>query len=292
MTLAAAVDGFLDFEFHVRGIAPTSAKLYGFYLRHFARLSGHNVALSASWRAPEAFLSDLSRRGCGDHARAKAFQILRAFYRWAADHGLCTGNPLASSRPPIIHQTRRHFLTPAEVERLIETARRRGGSHAERDAALLATLYYGGLRVGEAIKLRPEDADLQEGVMTVLGKGGKVAHVPLHPKLIAVLRHWMRVRPQGAARLFPSMPAGKDYFGALDNPRVELLLREVYGPAAGLAGRVTPHVLRRSFATHLRARGVPLEHVRRLLRHSSIETTMLYLREAGISDLRSSLGKL
>lgn len=292
MTVVQACADFVAFETHVRGVAGSTARLYSWYLGRFALAAGPMRPLRASWKAPEAFLSAMSRRGCGDHARAKAFQLLRSFYRWAMDHGHLDRNPLAGARVPLIHQRPRRFLTGAEAARLIDTARGSRATHAKRDAALLAALYYAGLRVGEALRLRPQDLDLAGGSLTVLGKGGKVATVPIHPRLESLVKDWLRQRPAEAERLFCSHANGAKVCGALDNQRVEYLCRVVYGPAAGLSGKVTPHVLRRSFATELRRRGVPIEHVQRLLRHSRIETTMLYLREVGTDELRKAVGKL
>ena len=71
MTVAAAVADFLAFETHVRGVAGSTAKLYACSLRHFAKAAGPNRPLAGSWRAPEAFLPAIGRRGCEDHARAR-----------------------------------------------------------------------------------------------------------------------------------------------------------------------------------------------------------------------------
>ncbi|HAM35838.1 MAG TPA: hypothetical protein DEB40_08660 [Elusimicrobia bacterium] len=107
MNASAAVADFLDFERFVRGIAPKSAGLYAHYLKHFLRLAGPESSLAAASGRAEAFLGSLGARGVGDHARAKAFTILRSFFRWACDHSQLEQNPLAKSRPPIIRTASR-----------------------------------------------------------------------------------------------------------------------------------------------------------------------------------------
>jgi site-specific recombinase XerD len=282
---------FLDFSRLARGLAPSSARLYEHILRRFELSVGENASLDAAAARAEAFLAQLGRRGVGDHARRKAFEVLRLFYRWACERGHARENPLRDARAPIVHARPRTFLRRGEVGLLLHAVRISGRMHAARDHALLATLFYAGLRVGEALRLRLDQLDLDQGELHVLGKGGKVRRVPVHRELARILRAWLRQRPEASALLFPSAPAGHARTGQLDNSRVELVLREVYAPAAGLAGRVTPHTLRRTFATELRRRNVPLEHVQRLLGHADIRTTMVYLAEP-MEGLKASIGRL
>lgn len=274
-----AVRDFLLFERMARGLAETSAKLYGCILGRFVRAVGENSTLDAAGGRAEEFLINEGRRGLGDHARKKTFDVVRLFFRWAAERGLVRGNPLRDARAPRVHARPRSFLSRPEVDRLLLAVKTSGRLHARRDHAILSVMFFAGLRVSEALRLRIHEVDLVGGIINVLGKGGKVRRVPIHPTLAATLREWIKDRGSDSVMLFPSRAAGNSRTGALDNSRIELVLREHYAPRAGLAGRATPHTLRRSFATELRRRGVPLEHVQRLLGHADIRTTMMYLAE-------------
>lgn len=282
---------FLDHQRMARGIAPSSAKLYDCILRRFELTVGPNASMDAAAGRGEAFLSALGRRGVGDHARRKAFEVVRLFFRWAAERGHARENPLRDARAPLVHAKPRTFLTRGEVGRLLHAVKVSGRMHAERDHAIFAALFYAGLRISEALRIRLHEMDLDAGELQVFGKGSKVRRVPVHPELAKILRAWLKLRPQSSALLFPSGPAHHARTGQLDNARMEMMLREVYAPAAGLAGRLTPHTLRRTFATELRRRGVPLEHVQRLLGHADIRTTMIYLAESP-EGLKASVRKL
>lgn len=291
MQLNEAVTDFLTFEQYVRGVSPATTRLYTHLMGRFVSSAGKERALGDTDAAVERYLAGLGRRGYSDHYRAKAFAVLRCFFRWAIERGTLRLNPMRWMRPPIVNETVKTFLKKAEVLRLLAAVRANEGAHAERDHAIYATMFYAGLRVGEIVRLRPEDVNLAEGWLSVHGKGGREANVPIHPELAAALGRWMRRRPEGVPWLFPSQARHSPHLGQLDVVRIEKVLRDVYAPAAGLAGRVTPHTLRRSFATELRRRGAPLEHVSRLLRHSCIQTTMTYLRHSP-EGLRASVKRL
>lgn len=291
MNIHDARAAFLDFQRMSRGIAPSSAKLYDSILRRFELAVGPNANLDAAARQAEAFLASLGRKGLGDHARRKAFEVVRLFFRWACERAHARENPLRDMRAPMVHAKPRTFLRRAEVGLLLHAVRTSGRQHAVRDHAIFATLFYAGLRISEALRIRIHEIDLEHGELLIFGKGSKVRRVPIHPELAKIIRAWMHQRPLASPLLFPSGPAHHVRAGKLDNARVELMLREVYAPAAGLAGRLTPHTLRRTFATELRRRGVPLEHVQGLLGHADIRTTMLYLAESP-EGLKASVRKL
>ena len=289
--MKTSVSDFLTFQRMARGLAPSSAKLYSSILGRFAAFAGERSTPARAAHRVEPFLIDLGERGLGDHARRKAFEVVRQFYRWACERGRAPVNPLRDSRPPLVHDKPRSFLTRAEVIGLLGVISAGGTMHSQRDAALFSVMFFAGLRVSEVLRLRLRDLASARGLLAVFGKGSKVRHVPIHPELEVILSRWLRARPAGGDILFPSRAAGWKHSGQLDNARVELLLRNVYAPRAGLAGRVTPHTLRRSFATELRRRAVPLEHVQALLGHADIRTTMIYLAES-TEGLAESVGKL
>lgn len=291
MNLHDARRSFLDYQSMAQGIAPSSAKLYASILGGLERFVGPNATMDAAGVRLEAFLIARARSGLGDHARRKTFEVTRLFYRWAAERGHARANPLRDARPPRVQDRPGSVITKDEALGLIAAAKASGRLHAERDAAIFATMFYAGLRVGECCRLRVSEADLEAGTLAVYGKGGKLRVVPIHRALAGILRAWLKQRPDGSELMFPSRAAGWARTGQLDPCRIERALRDHYAPAARLAGRVEPHTLRRTFATELYRRGVPVRHIQRLLGHSDERTTRRYLNLAD-EELAGSVGKL
>lgn len=282
MTIGDAVAAFLEEKRLLGRLRPRSSATYAAHLEAFASFCGAGLPIE---KAALKVSDYLLKRGedLGDHAFAKAWGLTRALLDWArVDHAL------RGRRAPPIHDHARVFLSEGEVEKFLESVKGSGRLHAERDVALYAVCYYGLLRIGEATILKPGDVDTEAGEILVLGKGGRQRHVPMCRKLFLILAHWLKRLPPTACRLFPSQPAHWTATGTLDGCRMERVLREVYAPLAGLAGKMTPHTLRRSGADRLRRRGAPLTSIQHLLGHRRLETTMLYL---GVSadELRSAV---
>ena len=158
-------------------------------------------------------------------------------------------------------------LDPAEVKELLVAM------EPPLFRALLVTTYATGLRIFEACALRMEDLDSQRGVILIRGKGGRERYVPLSKKLLDILRRYFhRQRPKGPW-LFPGPRSGQHVSPHL----VRAHLRRAMAKTT-IKKRVTPHVLRHSFATHLLEAGVELRVVQALLGHVSIRTTVRYTR--------------
>ena len=293
MKVSIAVDSFYDYKLCIRGVAATSAKTYACHLGKMKAALGPDRRLAVGARRLEPYLADLGRRGLSEDYRSQAFSLARQFTRWASQRGHLHRDPLCELRAPIVRRKRRIFLTHELVQDLLSVVYRSGGIHAHRDHALLSCCYWAMLRVSEATGLRPEDLDLERRELRILGKGSKPATLPIVADLERILRAWIRELPAGAPYLFPSQAAGHERMGRLDACRVEDVLRERYAPLAGLAGRVTPHTLRRSASNNLMRAGVEIGKIRDLLRHSSERTTREhYIDEEAPDELRRALSVL
>jgi integrase/recombinase XerD len=227
-----------------------------------------------------AFLAELA---AGDEQRPPAAAAtlqrkaacLRSFYRYLRREGLLQRDPTADLRGPRRTQRLPRVLSREQVAALL--AQPRGSEPlALRDRALLETLYACGLRASEAIALELGDVDLDGGLLRARGKGSKERLIPVGHQAVAALRAWCaRGRP------------------AVLGPRVQpvLLLNRRGGPltrqglykivqgharSAGLEGRMTPHTLRHSFATHLLAGGCDLRSLQEMLGHADLATTQVY----------------
>lgn len=212
------------------------------------------------------FLAHLSTTNFGKSSTARLLATLRTFFRWLEGRGLVTVNPAAQLRNPRSPRRLPDVLDASEVKRILDAAPGR------RDAALLETIYSGGLRVSEAVGLNVEDVDLGEGVARVRdGKGGRERLAPLGRPASLAIRAWLEERGSVECRaLFLNSEGGR-----LDVRQVRRIL-EGAARAAGIGRPVHPHMLRHSFATHLLDAGCDLRSVQELLGHRNLATTQIY----------------
>lgn len=286
MILSTAAPAFLDYKLYLRNVCAGSAYTYRGHLRRFIRAVGPRKSLGAAGKLAMPYLIAMGQRGRSEAYRAKAQGVLRDFYRWACENGHARANPLRNLKRPKIHDTDRTWLTLEQVNRLLAAIRASQTYHWRRDFALIATLYFTWARVSEMCRARPEDFDLDLCMVSIYGKGGRQRVVPFDPQLAPILRDWQRRRPKESPMMFPAKGFTRRFCGILNRDRVARVIRTVYAPAAGLAGRVTPHTLRRSGARHARDRGVRLELIQHVLRHKTITTTMVYLGVPSPDELK------
>ena len=207
---------------------------------------------------------------------------MRAYFRHLVLIGAREENPAASVQLPRRARTLPRALSPAETERLIDAA---VGStpRALRDRALVELLYGAGLRVSEATGLEKGSVALEERIVRVLGKGGKERLVPLgRPAAEAVRRYLALGRPHLDRRYRPELFLNARG-GALTRAGAFLILRKLAERAGLEPGRVHPHLLRHSFATHLLEGGADLRSVQEMLGHADLGTTERYTH---VSDRR------
>ncbi|HEX6490392.1 MAG TPA: tyrosine recombinase [Gaiellaceae bacterium] len=237
---------------------------------------------AASTEELERCLVELRAEGRSAATIARRAAAARSFFRHLVLLGERTDNPAAAVSVP--RQTRRlpRTLSPSEAERLIDAA---AGTtpRSLRDCALVELLYGAGLRVGEAVALGKADAELEQRLVRVTGKGNKERIVPLgRPAAEALRRYLARGRPQLDRRRRPELFLNAQG-GALTRAGVFFVLRRLAARAGLEPERVHPHLLRHSFATHLLEGGADLRSVQEMLGHADLSTTELYTQ---ISDRR------
>ncbi len=224
-------------------------------------------------RAHMAWLHD---QGYAKTTIARRIAAVRSWLRFLCRRGVLTENPAHGLRGPRQDKKLPHFLTEADITRLLSSA---AGEHALglRDKAILETLYSAGLRVGELCALKLEDVDLSEGVLTARGKGRKERLALLGEASRDALREWLSAREgllAGLGRQCSAVFLNKNG-GSLTVRSVGRLL-EKYLALAGLDPRTTPHTLRHTFATHLLDAGADIRGVQELLGHKNLATTQIY----------------
>jgi integrase/recombinase XerD len=200
---------------------------------------------------------------------------LRSFYRHLRREGLRESDPTAGLSTPRKSQKLPHVLGRAEVQRLLEQPTGTGPI-ALRDRALLELMYACGLRASEAISLEPGQLDLRGGIARVRGKGSKERIVPIGREAVKAVDVYLRrgrpalVGAREESRLFVNFRGG-----ALTRQGLYKII-DRHARTAGLAGKMSPHTLRHSFATHLLAGGCDLRSVQEMLGHADVSTTQLY----------------
>lgn len=206
---------------------------------------------------------------------ARKCSALRQFYGFLLDEGLRRDDPSAALPRPRTRRPLPRLLSHAEVEAMLSRAEDEAASErpdAVRMLALLELLYGSGLRATELVSLPLSAVPRDAPFLTVTGKGGQQRLVPVSTRARHALSRWLAVRPDGGRQLFPSR-SGK---GHLTRIRLFQLLRELAVRAGIDPEKVSPHVLRHAFATHLLEGGADLRVLQTLLGHADIATTQIY----------------
>jgi integrase/recombinase XerD len=212
---------------------------------------------------------------------ARAVVAVRSFHRFCFAEGHLAADPSEDVAAPRVPQGIPKALTEAEVDALLGAVTGDGPT-ALRDRAILETLYATGLRISELVGLDVGALDLEDGFLRAFGKGAKERIVPVGGTATAAIEAWL---PARAAVLSRARRGRSDPEALFLNPRGGRLTRQgcwkivsAYGLRAGLGGRLSPHVLRHSCATHMVDRGADLRVVQELLGHASVSTTQIYTK--------------
>jgi integrase/recombinase XerD len=261
--------------------APRTVEAYRRDLERLQAFLGHSVS-TASVEELERCTAELRAEGLSPATLARRTAAARSFFRHLQLIGARADNPAAEIELP--RRTRRlpRTLSAGEAERLIEAA---AGTtpRALRNRALVELLYGSGLRISEATGLERNGVDLEERIVRVVGKGNKERVVPVGRQAVEALRRYLsRGRPFLDRRHRPELFLNAKG-GALTRSGAFLILRELAGKAGLEPGRVHPHLLRHSFATHLLEGGADLRSVQEMLGHADLSTTELYTH---VSDRR------
>lgn len=226
----------------------------------------------------QASSDDLSRLGAAwaDLAPASVARrsaSLRRFYGFLVDDGLRADDPSATLPRPRFERPLPRILDTSEVQRMFEAAEERAASGepaAVRNLAMLELLYGSGLRATELVSLPRGAVRPGQPFLMVRGKGSKERLVPISSRAESAVGAWMDLIPGGILWLFPS---GKTH---LSRVRLFQVVRAMAADAGISPERVSPHVLRHAFATHLLSGGADLRVLQSLLGHADIATTQIY----------------
>ncbi len=275
---------YLEFE---RGLARNTLDAYRTDLLQFgAFLAARGIGATEVTRADVSdFLADLATGGrdaegnerppCSPATISRKTACLRSFYRHLRREELIDVDPTATVDAPAKSRKLPHVLSYAEVTKLLESAS--GGDPIElRDRALLELMYGCGLRASEAVGLELTDIDLRRAFVRPHGKGSKERIVPLGSAAAAAVTRYLRA---GRPELVGTKPERKLFVNFRGGPLTRQGLYKIiqrHAKAAGLEGKMSPHTLRHTFATHLLSGGCDLRSVQEMLGHADVSTTQLY----------------
>lgn len=285
----AEIDGFCDTLWLEDGLSPATLASYRADLRLLVRWLATAPPAPGQIASPTLLTCDAytlatylqhlhgSRRAT---SQARHLSTLRRFYRWQLSRGRITEDPTAQAVMPMLPGRLPKTLSEGEVESLL-AAPDPATDLGLRDQAMLETLYATGLRVSELTQLRLHEINLDMGVVRVMGKGAKERLVPLGQEAIARILTYLKEARPSLAKGSPSDALFLTARGEAMTRQAFWYLIKRYAQTAGIAGeRLSPHVLRHAFATHLLNHGADLRVVQMLLGHANITTTQIYTHVA------------
>ena len=273
------VDAYLTHLTVERRLAANSVESYARDLVLLAAFAaGRGTGVDSLARPDlEALVRDLMAEGRSPRSVARAVACFRGFYRFLVIDGRVTASPADDLHPPRAWKVLPRFLSVEEVDRLIaqpDVSTPRG----LRDRALIELLYATGMRVTELLTLRPADVNLEASYLTCVGKGDKQRIVPFGDEAGSWVAKYIReARPvllarRTSPRLFVNVRGGGPGLTRMGFWQI----LKAYALQAGLSSALSPHMLRHSFATHLRERGADLRAIQLMLGHADLSTTQIY----------------
>ncbi len=278
---AHRVEAFLEMMSAERGAARNTLAAYRRDLEDYCGyLASHGVDVLAAGRDQvSAFMASLKRDGLAASSSARKLSAVRQFHRFLAGEGVRADDPTRIVPSPKARRPLPKVLSAAEVDRLLALAEAEAKAEASpqkhtialRLHVLLELIYSTGMRVSELVSLRRQVLARDASYLTIRGKGGKERIVPISDRARAAVAAWNGTLPPGPF-LFPA------------DSDAGYLARQVFardlkalGARAGISSaRLSPHVLRHAFASHLLAGGADLRVVQTLLGHADIATTQIY----------------
>jgi integrase/recombinase XerD len=273
--VSAALDAFCDALWLEDGLSKNSIAAYRADLEQLAAFTKKEITIIEE----QDLFAFLASRGGRASSAARRVSSLKRFYRYCLRERLIDADPTLRLDPPKRVPRFPKTLSETDVEALL-AAPDAATPLGQRDRAMLETLYATGLRVSELVNLKLFEIDLQAGVVRVFGKGSKERLVPLGEQAVAAVREYLssfRKKLLGKRSSDALFVTGRG--GAMTRQAFWHLIRR-YGARAIPGKRLSPHVLRHAFATHLINHGADLRVVQLLLGHADISTTQIYTHVA------------
>ena len=277
------LDQFLHYLVVEKGLSRNTIEAYSHGLNRFLdhlRKKGIREWAKVSKFEVRAFLLFLKRQGLSTKSVVRNLVAIRTFFKFLIQEGLLEFNPVEELESPKVAKTLPKILSLKEVEQLLEQPNPETPL-GTRDRAMLELLYATGMRVSELTQLPTHQINLEGGYVLVYGKGSKERIVPLGKEAMKWVDLYLRTAREKLAkgRESPTLFINRSGKG-MSRQRFWKSLK-TYGQRAGIRKRITPHLLRHSFASHLLERGADLRSVQMMLGHVDISTTQIYTHVTG-----------
>ena len=277
------LDQFLHYLIVEKGLSKNTIEAYGHNLNRFLahlQKKGIQKLEDVDKLDVKAFLLSLKKLGLSPKSVVRNLVALRTFFKFLAEEGILEANPAEEIESPTVAKTLPDILSLKEVEQLLEQPDP-NTLLGLRDRAMLELLYAAGMRVSELTRLPLNQINLEGGYVLLFGKGSKERVVPLGREAIQRITQYLKTArgklAKGRERPFLFINrSGRQ----MSRQRFWKSLK-AYGLKAGIRKRITPHLLRHSFASHLLERGADLRSVQMMLGHVDISTTQIYTNVTG-----------
>ncbi len=281
------MDHYLDQYLHYlvveKGLARTTLEAYRQGLNRFfdfLKKKGISEVQSVNKLDVRAFLLSLKKEGLSIKTVARNLVVLRTFFRFLVQEGVLRINPVEEIESPKVARSLPEVLTLREVESLLEQPNLQTPLGL-RDRAMMEMLYATGMRVSELTRLPTHQVNLEGGYVLLFGKGSKERVVPLGQEAIRWVSLYLK---EVRGRLSKGRESPFLFINRMGREMSRQMFWKnikAYARKAGIHKRITPHLLRHSFATHLLERGADLRSVQLMLGHVDISTTQIYTHVTG-----------
>lgn len=287
--MLAELETFLNYLAVERGSSRHTLAAYRNDISALTEFLANQPRAPSSWSSVteqdiRAYLEDLDERGYAASTKSRKIASAKSFFKFMKNEQIIEDNPLAEVRQPRAGQSLPKALSPDDVDQLLEAASDVNSAEEARDAAMVELMYAAGLRVSELVGLDLRDVDLDVGTVRTIGKGSKERIIPIYDAAIESVSEYVTYsRPAQLRPTYARGPHNPGENALFLNRRGGRITRQAFwlrlnrlAIRAGISSKITPHMLRHSFATHLLHGGASLRHVQELLGHSSIATTQIY----------------
>ena len=275
------IDTFVNHLAVERGLSANTLAAYRNDLSALAKFQCPKNKPAISWgsvkeRDIRNFLDDLDKRGYSLATKSRKIASAKSFFNFLKSEGIIHNNLMDEVRQPRSGQVLPKALSIEEVDLLLNFKSEKQSTEDLRDGVMVELMYAAGLRVSELVGLNVRDVDLDVGSVRTIGKGYKERIIPIYETAVESISEYVTIiRPihsqsQKQEALFLNRRGSR-----LTRQAVWLRLRKL-AITVGISDKITPHMLRHSFATHLLHGGASLRHVKELLGHSNIATTQIY----------------